>query len=39
MNERVFITETYNSWGEGEIEFGFNISRVFQVKKRKVASD
>jgi hypothetical protein len=35
MNERSFITETTNSWGKGDIQFGFNISRSFQVKKRK----
>lgn len=36
MNERAFITETTNTWGKGQIGFGFNISRMFQVKKRKV---
>lgn len=35
MNERVFLTETTNSWGRGDIQFGFNISRAFQLKKRK----
>lgn len=35
MNERVFLTETTNSWGKGDIQFGFNISRAFQIKKRK----
>lgn len=35
MNERAFITETTNDWGKGAIQFGFNISRAFQVKKRK----
>jgi Membrane bound beta barrel domain (DUF5777) len=35
MNERSFITETTNSWGKGDIQFGFNISRSFQVKKRR----
>jgi hypothetical protein len=34
MNERVFLTETTNSWGKGDIQFGFNISRTFQVKKK-----
>lgn len=34
MNERVFLTETTNSWGKGDIQFGFNISRAFQVKKK-----
>ncbi len=36
MNERAFITETTNKWGKGEIQFGFNLSRVFNVKKTKV---
>jgi hypothetical protein len=36
MNERVFLTETTNSWGKGDIQFGFNISRAFQLgEKRK----
>lgn len=35
MNERAFINETTNSWANGEIRFGFNLSRVFQVVKPK----
>ena len=35
MNERVFLTETTNDWGKGDIQFGFNISRAFQLKKKK----
>lgn len=35
MNERAFLTETTNRWGRGDIQFGFNISRAFQLKKRK----
>jgi len=35
MNERVFLTETTNNWGKGDIQFGFNISRAFQLKKKK----
>lgn len=35
MNERAFLTETTNNWGKGEIRFGFNLSRVFQIKKNK----
>jgi hypothetical protein len=35
MNEKAFITETTNKWGSGEIRFGFNLSRVFQIKKKK----
>jgi hypothetical protein len=35
MNERAFLTQTTNSWGRGDIQFGFNISRAFQIKKRK----
>jgi hypothetical protein len=37
MNERAFITETSNTWGKGEIRWGFNLSRVFQIKKNKKA--
>jgi len=35
MNERAFITETTNRWDKAEIRFGFNLSRVFQIKKVK----
>jgi hypothetical protein len=35
MNERAFITDTHDSWGKGEIRFGFNLSRVFSVRKNK----
>lgn len=31
MNERAFITETFNDWGKGDIQFGFNLSRVFNI--------
>ncbi len=36
MNERAFITETTGRWGKTEIRFGFNLSRVFQIKKKKL---
>jgi hypothetical protein len=35
MNERAFITETTNQWGKGEVRFGFNLSRVFQIARRE----
>ena len=35
MTERTFIHETTGTWGNGDIHFGFNISRVFVVKKPK----
>ena len=35
MNEKVFLLETTNNWGKGDIQFGFNISRSFQIKKKK----
>jgi hypothetical protein len=35
MNERAFITETTGRFGKGEVRFGFNLSRVFQIKKKK----
>ncbi len=33
MFERGFITETTGKWTEGDIYFGFNISRVFTLRK------
>lgn len=35
MNERAFITETDGEWSKGDIQFGFNVSRVFTLKERK----
>jgi len=35
INERAFLSETVDDWGSGDIQFGFNISRSFQLKKRK----
>jgi hypothetical protein len=35
MIDKGFITETTSKWGKGDIHFGFNISRVFTVKKPK----
>lgn len=35
MFERAFITETTGKWGDGDIHFGFNISRVFTVHNPK----
>lgn len=33
MNERSFITETTNRWSKEEFQFGFNLSRIFSLKK------
>jgi hypothetical protein len=33
MNEKGFITETTGNWAEGDIQFGFNVSRIFSVVK------
>lgn len=33
--ERSFIHETTGKWGDGDIHFGFNISRVFTIVKPK----
>lgn len=33
MFERGFITETRGNWLDGDIYFGFNITRVFTIKK------
>ena len=35
MIEKGFIGETTGSWTKGDIHFGFNISRVFTLKKYK----
>jgi hypothetical protein len=35
MTERTFISETAGKWGDGDILFGFNISRVFTLNKGK----
>ncbi len=35
MSDKGFLTETDGSWGKGDIIFGFNISRVFNVYQWK----
>jgi hypothetical protein len=35
MTEKSFISETPGQWGNGDVMFGFNISRVFQLGKHK----
>ncbi len=35
MTEKNFISETTGKWEKGDILFGFNISRVFNLGKRK----
>jgi hypothetical protein len=35
MNEQQFITQNTGDWATGDIRMGFNISRVFTVKKPK----
>lgn len=37
MNEHTFIHETFGSWGKGDIRWGFNISRIFNIGRRKKA--
>jgi Membrane bound beta barrel domain (DUF5777) len=34
MNERAYLSETYGEFFKGEIRFGFNLSRMFQIGKR-----
>lgn len=36
MIEKGFIAETVGDWAQGDIHFGFNISRVFTIKKQKM---
>ncbi len=35
MNEHSFIHETTGSWGNGDVRWGFNVSRIFNIGKRK----
>lgn len=35
MVEKGFIAENVGSWGNGDIHFGFNVSRVFTIAKPK----
>ena len=35
MVENGFVTETTGTWGMGDIHFGFNISRVFQLDQKQ----
>lgn len=35
MNEHTFIHETNGSWGNGAVRWGFNISRIFNIGKKK----
>ena len=34
MFERSFLAETAGRWQDGDLYFGFNINRVFQVGQR-----
>lgn len=36
LNDNAFITHTTRNWGKGEINFGFNLSRVFSIKKKRI---
>ncbi len=35
MTEKFFIGETRGSWADGDVRFGFNITRDFKIKGRK----
>jgi hypothetical protein len=39
MIEKAFIGETTGSWTNGDIHFGFNISRVFTLQKHNKPSN
>jgi opacity protein-like surface antigen len=38
MLETQYLTQTTGTWGNGDIYFGFNISRNFNLKKKKSSS-
>ena len=35
MNEHTFIHETTGSWGNGAIRWGFNVSRIFKIGRKR----
>jgi hypothetical protein len=35
LTERAFITETHDNFFDGDIHLGFNVTRTFQLKKKK----
>jgi hypothetical protein len=35
MTEPGFVTESVGEWGNGDIHFGFNVSRVFTIVRKK----
>lgn len=35
LNERQFITGQNGQWGQGDVHFGFNLSRVFTIRSPK----
>jgi hypothetical protein len=35
LTERAFITETEGDFADGDIHFGFNVTRTFQLKRKK----
>jgi len=39
INEKSFISETTGQWNNGDIHFGFNISRVFTIVKPKAMAN
>ncbi|MFM1999439.1 MAG: hypothetical protein RL204_1386 [Bacteroidota bacterium] len=39
MTEPGFITENVGMWKQGDIHFGFNVSRVFTIVRKKEAQD
>lgn len=39
ISEPLVITDTRTSWLDGDIHFGFNISRVFTIKRPKLPSE
>ncbi|MBT1703649.1 DUF5777 family beta-barrel protein [Chryseosolibacter indicus] len=34
LTERAFLTETEGDFGDGDIHFGFNVTRTFQLKRK-----
>lgn len=36
MNERAYLSDANGNWLNGDVQFGFNLSRTFQLSKKKL---
>ena len=39
MTDKGVISETVDAWEDGDFHFGFNVSRVFNIRKKKTTKE